>query len=94
MENNITLKFNDSLLIDSSDIIANYVELGIDSVLEDGIFKEVPVVSTILSINKVFLSIHERNLVKNLILFLNELNTGDINRKKLEKYKEKLRRKN
>ena len=50
--NDIVPEFNDSLVINSSDIIGDYLELGIDSILENDSLKEIPIVKTFLSIEK------------------------------------------
>lgn len=89
--NDIVPEFNDSLVINSSDIIGDYLELGIDSILENDSLKEIPIVKTILSIGKITKNIRERNLIKNLVIFLNELNSGNIDKEKLNKHKEELR---
>lgn len=88
--NNIVPEFNDSLVINSSDIIGDYLELGIDSILENDSLKEIPIVKTFLSIGKITKNIRERNLIKNLVIFLNELNSGNIDKEKLNKHKEEL----
>ena len=89
MEKLVT-EFKDSLIIDSSEIIGDYLELGIDSVLENDILKEINIIKSILSVGRITKSIIERNLIKNLIIFLNELNSGTINKEKLEKHKKEL----
>ncbi len=89
--NDIVPEFNDSLVINSSDIIGDYLELGIDSILENDSLKEIPIVKTFLSIGKITKNIRERNLIKNLVIFLNELNSGNIDKEKLNKHKEELR---
>lgn len=89
--NDIVPEFNDSLVINSSDIIGDYLELGIDSILENNSLKEIPIVKTFLSIGKITKNIRERNLIKNLVIFLNELNSGNIDKEKLNKHKEELR---
>lgn len=89
--NEIVPEFNDSLVIDSSDIVGDYLELGIDSILENDILKEIPIIKTFIGIGKITKSIRERNLMKNLVIFINELNSGKIDRKKLKKHKEELR---
>ena len=89
--NDIVPEFNDSLVIDSSDIIGDYLELGIDSILENDSLKEIPIIKTFLSIGKITKNIRERNLIKNLVIFLNELNSGNIDKEKLNKHKEKLK---
>lgn len=88
--NEIVPEFNDSLVIDSSDIVGDYLELGIDSILENDSLKEIPIIKTFISVGKITKSIRERNLIKNLVIFINELNSGNIDKEKLKKHKEEL----
>ncbi len=88
--NEIVPEFNDYLIIDSSDILSDYLELGIDSILENDNLKEIPIVKTFISVGRIAKNIGERNLLKNLIIFLNELNSGNIDKEKLKKHKEEL----
>lgn len=90
--NEIVPEFNDSLVIDSSDIVGDYLELGIDSILENDSLKEIPIIKTFISVGKITKSIRERNLIKNLAIFINELNSGKINKEKLSRHKEELRK--
>lgn len=46
--NEIVPEFNDSLVIDSSDIVGDYLELGIDSILENDSLKEIPIIKTFI----------------------------------------------
>ena len=68
--NEIVPEFNNSLVIDSSDIVGDYLELGIDSILENENLKEIPIVKTFLSVGRITKNIRERNLIKNLIKYL------------------------
>lgn len=90
--NEIVPEFNDSLVIDSSDIVGDYLELGIDSILENDSLKEIPIIKTFISVGKITKSIRERNLIKNLAIFINELNSGKINKEKLSRHREELRK--
>lgn len=90
--NEIVPEFNDSLVIDSSDIVGDYLELGIDSILENDSLKEIPIIKTFISVGKITKSIRERNLIKNLVIFINELNRGKINKEKLSRHREELRK--
>lgn len=90
--NEIVPEFNDSLVIDSSDIVGDYLELGIDSILENDSLKEIPIIKTFISVRKITKSIRERNLIKNLAIFINELNSGKINKEKLSRHREELRK--
>lgn len=89
--NELIPEFNDSLIIDSADLVGDYLELGIDSVLDNEIAKEIPVLKSLISVGKITRSIRERNYMKNLVIFLNELNSGDIDIKKLKKHQEELK---
>ena len=88
--NEIVPEFNKSLVIDSSDIVGDYLELGIDSILENDNLKEIPIIKTFLSVGRITKNIRERNLVKNLIIFLNELNSGNVDKEKLKNHKQQL----
>ena len=88
--NEIVPEFNDSLIINSSDIVGDYLELGIDSILENDNLKEIPIVKTFLSVGRITKNIRERNLIKNLVIFLNELNSGNIDKEKLENHNRQL----
>lgn len=90
--NEIVPEFNNSLVIDSSDIVGDYLELGIDSILENDSLKEIPIIKTFISVGKITKSIRERNLIKNLVIFINELNRGKINKEKLSRHREELRK--
>lgn len=89
--NELVPEFNASLLIDSSDIIGDYLELGIDSILDNESLKEIPIIKTFIGVGKITKSIRERNLMKNLAIFINELNSGKIDKEKLSKHKVELR---
>ena len=90
--NEIIPEFNDSLIINSTDIIGDYLELGIDSILENEILKEIPIFKSLLSVGKISKNIRERNCLKNLAIFINELNSGNIDTEKLRLHQEELKR--
>lgn len=90
--NEIIPEFNDSLIINSTDIIGDYLELGIDSILENEILKGIPIFKSLLSVGKISKNIRERNCLKNLAIFINELNSGNIDAEKLRLHQEELKR--
>ena len=57
-----------------SDACSDMAELGIDSLLDDGIFKSIPVVSLLVGVGKTAQNIHDRNLLKQTIKFINTFN--------------------
>lgn len=65
-------------------------ELGIDSLLDDGIFKSIPIVNVLVGVGKTAQNIYDRNLLRQTIKFINTFNEHKIPLKKLEKHREKL----
>jgi len=86
----ITDSFTKSLVVNSADLIENYAELGIDLLIDNDILKEIPIVNTLMGSAKVIKTIYDRNCIKNLIQFINEINTGGIDKKKLNNYQNEL----
>lgn len=82
--------FSSSLFNGSKDSIGDIVELGIDSLLDDGLFKDIPIVSMLVDVKKTYQNIHDRNLLKQTLAFIKQFNSGTINKEKLDKYKEML----
>ncbi len=62
-------------------------ELGIDSFLDDSVFKSVPIVSVFVGLCKTAQNLHDRNLLRQTIKFINTFNEHTISQEKLKKYK-------
>ena len=88
-EQSLALSFSNSLTEEVSGITGEYVELGLDALVEDGLLKDIPIVSTAVAVYKIGKSIRERHYVAKLISFLNEINNGIVDREKREAYREK-----
>lgn len=73
-----------------SDAVVDMTELGIDSFLDEGVFKNIPIVSVLIGLSKTAQNIHDRNLLKQTIKFINTFNNNTIDKKNLEKHKDKL----
>ena len=82
--------FEKSLFNDSKDIIEDYLEIGIDSIIDGGILKEIPIVKTIVGVLKVGKNVHDRNLLKQTLVFINEFNRNEIRQDKIEEYKKRI----
>lgn len=83
--------FKESLLNDSiKGLGVDLLEIGIDSFLDIEIIKEIPMIKTVLSLGKTVVNIKDRNLMKNTLIFIKELNSGKIDSKSYEKYKKKM----
>lgn len=67
---------------DFKDVIQNAAELGIDSILDKGVLRDVLIVSTILGITKTASNIRDLLLTKKILGFLNELNKVPLDERK------------
>ena len=74
----LLIDFKDSVFEDNIEIVNDYAEIGIDSFIEEGILKEIPVVNTIVSGLKIAKNIYDRNLLKQTLAFLNEANINNV----------------
>ena len=83
--------FEDSLFGTSiADVGIEFAELGIDSILSDGILKDIPIIGTIVGVGKLAHNVHDRNLIRQTLTFINEFNKGLISPEKIEKHRKKL----
>lgn len=82
----ITDSFGKSLVVDSKDLIEDYTEIGIDLLIKNDILKDIPVIKTIIGGARTIKNVRERNFIKNLIQFINEINSGSVNKEKLIDY--------
>lgn len=88
-EKSLSISFADSLTNDAISCVSSYVEIGLDAVMDDGILKDIPIVSTAIAIYKIGSSIKERHNLKKLLVFLNELNNGILDEQKRKEYQQK-----
>ena len=88
-ENSLSIAFGDSLKEDAVTCISDLTEVGLDAIIEDGILKDIPLLSTAIAIYKIGNNIKDRHNLKKLIMFLNEINNGIVNEEKRLKYQQK-----
>ncbi len=90
MENNLSLALRDSISEEASSTLTDIAEVGLDSVLDDGLFKDIPLISTALSLYRIGRSVKERHYVKKLAQFISSLNNGMVDEDSRDYYKKKL----
>lgn len=88
--NKIVPSFQESLFDGSKDFIEEIVEVGIDSVLDEGLLKDIPIVGFLVGTKNVVQNLQDRNLLNQTLQFIKEFNSGKIEKEKIEKYKTKL----
>lgn len=85
---NIIPSFRESLFADNTDILIDISEYTIDNLIEGSdTLTDFPIIKTIASVLKGAHNIYDRNLLKNTLIFIKELNSGKINRDKYIAYK-------
>lgn len=85
--NEIIPSFEVSLFEPTFSSAIDYLELGIDSIIENESIQGIPVVSTVFGIGKTVYNLRERNLLKQTLNFIKEFNQGEMKQEKIEKYR-------
>lgn len=85
----LSLELGKSIVNKGTDIGVDLSEVFLDSIMEDGILKDIPIVSTISTMYKAGKSISEYIFVKKILNFINEYNKAIIDSDKLEQLKSK-----
>ena len=88
-ENNLQYSFRKSLKKYGEPLVIDILESGLDSNLNDGVIKEIPFISTAVSLYHIGKTVKERYHVSKLIEFIQEINKGIITEDKLIEYKKK-----
>lgn len=88
-KHSLAVAFGSSLTEEASSIAREYAELGLDVLAEEGLFKDIPIVSTAVAVYRIGKSIREKHHIAKLISFLNEINKGIADEEKRQNYREK-----
>lgn len=88
--NELVPALKDTLFAPTYEIVAEYAEIGIDSLMDSDALKGIPIVGTLAAICKVGYNIRERNLIKQTLDFVVGFNAGTLSREKIDEYRYKL----
>lgn len=66
--------FRDSLKNEATGCLSDIMEVGLDSILEDSVIKDIPFISTAISIYHMGTSVRDRHNLKKLAVFLDTMN--------------------
>ena len=80
----------DSLTENMFDTVGDLAEVGLDAVMDDGILKDIPILSTVVGLYRIGHTIRERHTIKQLALFVAELNKGCADDRRRRQLLEKL----
>lgn len=70
----------------AGDLLPDITEFALDAVTNDGLLKDFPVVSTVVSIYKIGRTLKERSYIKKLMAFLIEIDNGNADEEKRHRY--------
>lgn len=87
---NLVGSLEDSLTENMFDTVGDLAEVGLDAVMDDGILKDIPILSTVVGLYRIGHTIRERHTIKQLALFVAELNKGCADKNKKNRILEKL----
>ena len=90
-KDSLALSFSDSLTEDVSAMVGEFAEIGIDAIMDEGLLKDIPFISTAVSMFHIGKSIRERYHIAKLKMFIEEFNQGIVNDRQREGYREKFR---
>lgn len=91
MDTELSLALSNSISEKVGSVATDLLEIGLDAVLEDGVLKEIPILSTMVSLFKIGNSVKERHDVRKLAAFVAALNNGIIDEEKRDYYKKIVR---
>ena len=80
----------DSISSEAGSAVADILEAGLDSMFEDSLLKDVPLLSTAASFYKIGHSIKERHYIKKLAEFIQALNNGLTEDAQIKKFRDKI----
>lgn len=90
--NLLSQSFGDSLNDEAIGCLSDIAEVGLDSILEDGVIKDIPFISTAISLYRIGHSVHDRHNLKKLAVFLDRINQGiqddELRKKYVKKFQE------
>lgn len=71
--------------------IIDFTEDTVDTLIENETIKNIPIAGAIIGFIRLGIAIHEKNLLKQTLEFINEFNAGNIDKDKLNEYKEEIK---
>ena len=80
-------QFSTELLSPSIDLSIDYSEIFLDDLLDNEVIKEIPIVKTVVGVIKTGIIVNQLWFAKKLLTFIREFNQGNIDSKKLAKFR-------
>ncbi len=91
MDESLSFALSDSISEETQSVAAELMEAGLDSVMDDGLLKEVPILSVAVSLYKIGHSVKERHYIRKLATFVDTINKGIADDERRNYYKNKVK---
>lgn len=89
MENSLSTSLINSIGQEVIDTAGDFFEIGIDSLLDDGLFRDIPFISTVASLFHIGHTVRDRINILKLAAFIEQINHSIADEEELSKYKNK-----
>lgn len=86
MKNDLSFSMSQSITEECSELVSSIAEVTLDSVLEDGLLKDIPIIASAISVYKLGASLRERHELMKLYYFVKLFNNGMQDEEQREKY--------
>ena len=88
-EENLTDSIEKEIFNTTSELTQDYTELALDTLTNESLLSEIPIIKSLVSFYKITSSIVDRHNVKKILIFLEEFHSKSIDENKMKKFKEK-----
>ena len=88
-EQNLTDSIEKEIFNTSSDLSQDYAEIALDTLTNESLLSEIPIIKSLVSFYKITSSIIDRHNVKKILIFLEEFHSKNIDENKLKKFKKR-----
>lgn len=88
---NLAVDLGKSLFNNIIDPAMDVMEIPIDALFEDGsLLEAIPILKTIHAVGKTYVAIRDKYLFRRLVVFIQEINSGDVSQEEKDKYIDRL----
>ena len=88
-ENQMIPSLSTMLFSRTEDVLVDYAEITLDSVIDNEVLKEIPIVKTVCSMSKMIITIRDRQFLRNTIIFLKKFQEGKLTQEEIDAHVKK-----
>jgi len=88
-EKNLTDSIEKEIFNTTSELTQDYTELALDTLTNESLLSEIPIVKSLVAFYKITSSIVDRHNVKKILIFLEQFHSKSIDENKLKRFKDK-----